>query len=220
MHSEDGSFWDRRYREEGAIWGEEPSPTALLAAKYLRAHDRVLDIGFGYGRDVLFLARQGCRVAGIDLSCEGRRLTEERLQRAKLQAEALITGRFESVPLARGEFDALLSHRMIHLLTTPDAIAQFATKVLDVLKPGGLLCVAARNPLDLKPNGMIRVEQGVYEYASRPGHRIRYWDDAAFRGAFGNEFEILSLTPGSEIESMQRPVPCYFTMMAARRIQP
>src|SRR5438876_9345834 len=71
--SSQGEFWDRRYSKEGAIWGEVPSPTAQTAARYVQPQDRVLDIGFGYGRDLPFFARQQCRVWGVDLSQEGCR---------------------------------------------------------------------------------------------------------------------------------------------------
>src|SRR5688572_30253436 len=96
--SDEGAFWDRRFREEGAVWGEAPSPTALLAATYARPGDRVLDVGFGYGRDLPFLARQGYQISGIDLSVEGRKLAEARLRREGLAPECLVTGRFEDGP--------------------------------------------------------------------------------------------------------------------------
>ena len=73
MTSDEREFWDRRYSREGAIWGDGPSPTALLLAGCLPPRARVLEVGFGYGRDLLFLLRNGCRVAGIELSGEGRR---------------------------------------------------------------------------------------------------------------------------------------------------
>ena len=37
MSGDEGTFWDRRYRAEGEIWGDGPSPTALAAAPHLRA---------------------------------------------------------------------------------------------------------------------------------------------------------------------------------------
>jgi SAM-dependent methyltransferase len=217
MTSDEGEFWDQRYRTEGAIWGEGPSPTAELAARYLEAGQRVLEVGFGYGRDMAFLIRRGCKVLGLELSREGHRLARDRLVREGLTAEEMVLGRFEDSALPAGSFDAIVSHRMLHLLVSRKAIAGFARKAQQLLRPGGLLCLGARNPDDLDPAGMVRVEENVYEYRHRPGHRIRYWDEAAFRGVFGGAFTVLALAPAVEQESLARPVPCHLTLMIGRK---
>src|SRR5262249_53590251 len=87
IQSDEGAFWDRRYQAEGAIWGEAPSPTAWAAVRHLPARARVLEIGFGYGRDLAFLIGRGCKVVGIDLSSEGQRQAEGRSQQRGLKRE-------------------------------------------------------------------------------------------------------------------------------------
>ena len=217
MKSDDTDFWDQRYRREGTIWGDSPSPTGVAATQYLSPQARVLDVGFGYGRDLAFLLRHGCRAYGIDLSSEGRRLAEQRFRTEGFQAVELKTGRFEDSDLPDSFFDLLLSHRMAHLLITPQAISQFAEKAARVLRPGGILCVGARNANDLNPAQMIEVAEKVYEYMDRPGHRIRYWDSASFQQTFGREFQLLSLTQATEPESVPRPSLCYLTIMIGQK---
>jgi len=213
----EGAFWDRRYVAEGAIWGEGPSATAAVACRHLAAGARVLDVGFGYGRDLVFLARRGCRVAGVELSQEGRRMAEERLHREGLWAEALLGGPFEDASVPGMPFDALLSHRVAHLLVTPESVARFARRAGAALRSGGLLCVGVRNRRDLDPGAMTPVGNGVFEYRDRPGHRIRYWDDESFGGAFGDDFTMLLLTEAVEEECRARPAPCHLTVMVARK---
>jgi hypothetical protein len=106
---------------------------------------------------------------------------------------------------------------MAHLLTTRAQIDEFTAKVDQVLKSGGFLCLAARNPDDLEPDGMVRVDEGVYEYVARPGHRIRYWDEATFNTAFGKRFQIIGLIQAVEEESASQPVPCHITIMIGRK---
>jgi hypothetical protein len=96
-------------------------------------------------------------------------------------------------------------------------VAEFAGTVERTLRPGGLLCVAARNLHDLNPAIMVRVADRVYEYANRPGHRIRYWDDQAFQEAFGAAFAFLALTEKMEPESAQQPIPCHCTVLIGRK---
>ena len=58
---------------------------------------------------------------------------------------------------------------------------------------------------------------GVHEYMPRPGHWIRYWDDASLRLVFGQGFAILALEHVLEDESHDRPVPCHVTILVARK---
>jgi SAM-dependent methyltransferase len=217
MRSDEARFWDERFRREGVIWGEEPSQTATTALRYLPANARVLEVGFGYGRDLSFLLRQGYRVWGIDLSEEAHRRADTRLRREELVAEKLETGSFGDSPYPDGLFDAVLCHRMAHLLVTDRAVERFADEVRRVLRPGGLLCLAVRNTEDLDPSRTRRMAENVYEYAPRPGHWIRFWDDDALRKAFGKDFTFLALDRACETESRGHPVPCHLTVMVGEK---
>jgi SAM-dependent methyltransferase len=174
-------------------------------------------VGFGYGRDLAFLLRQAHRVWGIDLSAEGRRRAELELRREALAPECLTTGAFEENTYQAGFFDAVLSHRMAHLLVTEEAVACFSERVQHVLRPGGILCIGARNLADLNLAEMRSVSDDVYEYIHRPGHCIRYWSDAAFQKAFGRAFDFLTLDHVYEPESVSHLVPCHLTVLIATK---
>jgi len=68
--------WHRAYAA-GRRWGDEPGELARLAVVWLRELGigpswRLLDVGCGYGRDAVFLAREaGLRVVGIDPAAAG-----------------------------------------------------------------------------------------------------------------------------------------------------
>jgi SAM-dependent methyltransferase len=217
MRSDQSQWWDERFGREGVIWGEDPSPTARTALRYLPAGAAVLEVGFGYGRDLAFLLQQGFRVSGIDLSPEARRRTEARLRRAGLRPEHLETGAFEDSALPDASFDAVVSHRMAHLLVSEETVARFADKAARVLRPRGILCLGVRNAEDLNPAEVRRAAEHVYEYTPRPGHWIRFWDDTALGEAFGKAFTILALDRVCEIESGSRPIPCRLTILVGRK---
>ena len=217
-NDEQASFWDRRYSAEGAIWGEEPSPTARLVSERAALGTRVLDVGFGYGRDMAYLIKCGLDVSGVDLSWEGRKQAESRFHRAGVRARALRVAAYAEDVFPPESFDVIFSHRMAHLLTSEADVRQYAFVTSRLLRPGGLVCVGARDVRDLEPEAMVAVGLGIYEYKHRPGHRIRYWDESSFHQAFGDAFEILSLTPTMEPECVHRPVPCQLTLMTARKL--
>ena len=72
-------YYDKKYRSEGRFWGEQPTS---LAHKVLKAHPpkdspRLLEIGCGEGRDVVFFASKGYQITAFDLSSVGVRKTRE-----------------------------------------------------------------------------------------------------------------------------------------------
>ncbi len=217
MNADDAEFWDRRYRDEGAIWGEAASPTAVRLAELLPAGARVLDVGFGYGRDLVHLARCGLCVSGVEAAAIGHEQARRRLTDPGQPAATLYHGRFETIELPTEAFDAVLAHRVAHLLTTTEAIREFAERVGHVLRPEGLLALAARDLRDLDPAQMVLVEPGVYEYRHRPGHRIRYWDDDAVDRLCSAGFERVSSQEVSEPETLARPVPCHLLLLVVRK---
>lgn len=211
-------FWNRRYSTHSACWGEDGSPTLQAALRHFPASGRALEIGYGYGRDLLLLARRGLEVVGIDPAGEGRRMAEERLAVRRLAA-TLMTADFVEADLPVAAFDAVLSHRTLHLMTEPGMAERFVRKLAAVARPGAIACIGTRDLRDLDPGRMTGHAHGpgVYEYADRPGHVISYWDDERFRSSFGADFDILSLERAEEQEASDNPVPCHLTIMVARR---
>ena len=91
----------RRSRPE---WDAE---VVELIASYLGGHERVLDVGCGYGRIAIPLAARGYRVTGLDLS-------EPLLSSARLQARAqgvrlpLVAGSMARIPFRDESFDSVI----------------------------------------------------------------------------------------------------------------
>lgn len=59
--------WNERYATRGMVWGTDPNRFLAEYATGLTPR-RVLDLGCGQGRNAVWLAAQGHRVTGIDLS--------------------------------------------------------------------------------------------------------------------------------------------------------
>lgn len=198
------NFWDKRYEKEGEIWRQTPSLTAEFVHQSLPEGSKVFEIGFGYGRDVAFLVKKGLSVSGIENSSVGHAMASNRLAELQMpQGTNLIKGDFLKATLPKDEFDAVFSHRVIHLLKEKQAVDVFAGRATKLLKPGGMLLVSGRDARGMKPD--------------RKGHHVSLWDENRFLETFGKDFEIETFLKGEEIESQSNPGMTFFTVMVAKR---
>ncbi|PZR54403.1 SAM-dependent methyltransferase [Xylanimonas oleitrophica] len=60
-------FWEERYAGAGNVWSGRPNATVVQVVSGLEP-GRALDLGCGEGADVVWLARQGWRATGLDIS--------------------------------------------------------------------------------------------------------------------------------------------------------
>ncbi|WP_129839033.1 class I SAM-dependent methyltransferase [Streptomyces sp. RFCAC02] len=107
----------------------------LAALADARAGSRVLEIGCGTGQATVPLARRGCRVTAVEA---GERMAAiARRNVAGAGTAEVVTSDFESWPLPREPFDAVVSATAFHWIDP----AVRVTKAADALRPGGALAV-------------------------------------------------------------------------------
>jgi SAM-dependent methyltransferase len=101
----------------------------------------VVDAGCGYGRNLVHLLRQGCRVYAIDQDADAvqhvRRLADS--LGAGLPAENFQVGSIERMPFADGLADVVVSNAVLHFARDEEQFRAMLKEMWRVLKPGGLL---------------------------------------------------------------------------------
>ena len=101
----------------------------------------VVDAGCGYGRNLVHLLRQGCKVYAIDHDAAGvehvRKLSAS--LETGLPAENFQVGAIEKMPFADGISDVVLSSAVLHFARDEEQFRAMLTEMWRVLKPGGLL---------------------------------------------------------------------------------
>ncbi len=132
----------------------------------LTAGMRVVDAGCGYGRNLVWLLREGCQVFALDADAEGVEHVRQ-LSAALgtgLPAENFQVGVIERMPFGDGMADAVICNSVLHFARTEEQFRAMLAELLRVLRPGGLLfCrLGSRIGMDFErlPGGLFRVGDG------------------------------------------------------------
>lgn len=139
-------MWDERFGKAEPVYGETPNFFLEEQAKRWTAGAQVLVPGDGYGRNGIWLARQGFRVHTVDLSPVG-------VERSRKTASAVgVNMTIECADLAKwdwpiAEFDVVASI-FVHL--PPDARARIHASMLQALKPSGVVILEGFSPVQLR----------------------------------------------------------------------
>jgi 2-polyprenyl-3-methyl-5-hydroxy-6-metoxy-1,4-benzoquinol methylase len=153
-------YWEKRYAEDGRLWGDGPSELARLAVARLRPAIAampgpdapplsLIDVGCGYGRDSRYLAAElCCRVLGLDPS-PAAVAAARKARRPGLEVEYLAgdAASLADHPAQAGRFDVVFACNVYHLLS-PDGRREFAAAVAALVRPGGLLFLSTLSPRD------------------------------------------------------------------------
>jgi cyclopropane fatty-acyl-phospholipid synthase-like methyltransferase len=140
------AMWDERYRQDEPVYGDEPNAYLRAQLHRLAPGSSILVPGDGYGRNGLWLARQGFRVHTVDLSSVG-------VERARNSARAAgLNLTIEQADLStwawpEKQFDAVASI-FLHLL--PEMRPAIHAGLLRALVPGGICVLQAFTPAQLQ----------------------------------------------------------------------
>lgn len=138
-------FWDERYAGATRVWSGQPNQRLVEQVSGL-APGRALDVGCGEGADVVWLAKQGWEVTGVDVSQvaldrAARHATEEGVaDRASFARVDLFAG--DRLP---GDMDLVTSH---YMHTPMKLFAPTYAAMGAAVRPGGTLLVVGHHPDD------------------------------------------------------------------------
>ena len=149
--------WNRIFKqyEKSFISSPDNIPRIL---KFLRRKNvrRVLDLGCGAGGDVVYLAKQGFEVYGIDVAKEAVRVAKESLKENRLKANLEVGSIYKELPYDDDFFDAVISIRVIHHAGIKD-IQRLITEIKRISKPGGLIFVTVRKKIPQRSRCRFKV---------------------------------------------------------------
>jgi 2-polyprenyl-3-methyl-5-hydroxy-6-metoxy-1,4-benzoquinol methylase len=128
------SSWDAAYLADKPSFNEEPNAFLVEVTQALKP-GTALDVGMGQGRNAVFLARQGWRVTGFDLSEVGINQAREHARKAGVTLTA-ITQSAEEFDWGKDQWDLIVVAYFPQL-------RRVLPKLIDSLKRGGFVVVEA-----------------------------------------------------------------------------
>jgi SAM-dependent methyltransferase len=133
---------------------------SLAAAMQERGMRRVLDLGCGAGRHVVYLAWQGFELYGTDVDPHGLTRARKWLDREGLSAHLTVAD-MQALPYPDGFFDAVVSMYVIHH-NLIDGIRRTVAGVRRALQPGGWFFATVNAWGDHKEDRGPEIEPGTW----------------------------------------------------------
>jgi SAM-dependent methyltransferase len=158
------------------------------------AGKRVLDLGFGDGRNMPLLHNLGMNVHGVEISPEICQLTEARMRQYDINIVARV-GRNSSIPFDEASFDYVLACHACYYVDAATRFSDNANEIARVLRPGGTFVFSApmastyimRGAQDLG-DGHMQIRNDPY--GVRNGSILKKFDrEADIIGALSPAFE-------------------------------
>ena len=166
--------WDQLFGDAAHVL-REPDVFVIHFARILHMQRlrSVLDWGCGAGRHVVFLAREGFNVTGIDRSPTALRIAENWLKDEGLNA-VLQNAEPDSIPTDSESCDAVISLFAIEH-GNPDEITTSLEEINRVLVPGGLLLVTLSSGEDSMKISGEALGNGIFAPRSGPEEGIPHY---------------------------------------------
>jgi SAM-dependent methyltransferase len=139
--------WDGRFERADYIFGIAPNAFLAGQAHRLRPGQRALCVADGEGRNSVWLARQGLRVAAFDISPVGVRKAQALAAQAGVTVDYAVAGAADYAWPAAA-FDVVAA--IFIQFATPDERALLFAQMLDALVPGGVLLLQGYTPRQLE----------------------------------------------------------------------
>ncbi|MFX1497161.1 MAG: class I SAM-dependent methyltransferase [Promethearchaeota archaeon] len=135
------NIWNSIFTKNGKTFLEpHPDMEEIRTLFYKNNCKKILDLGCGTGRHVIYFSKHGFDVYGLDASPKGLEIAHQWLSEEKLTAKLIQHSIEKSLPFENDFFDAIISTQVIHHNLMKDIL--FTVKEIErILRKGGFIFV-------------------------------------------------------------------------------
>jgi len=142
--------WDKTFKEKGKVFIKPEKEIPKVAKFFKKAGvKKILDLGCGSGRHLVYFAKRNFDIYGIDIAKEGLKIAKEWLEREKLKVNLKIGDMHKRLPYKDNFFDAVISIRVLNHGKIGE-IRKTIREIKRILKSKGLIFVTVHKHLPKK----------------------------------------------------------------------
>ncbi len=132
--------FNQEYGGVNCYWGLKPHKEVVEIEELMRRGAKVLDLGSGEGRDLLFLAKKGFNVTAMDISARGIERTKKLAEEKGVKIKTVI-GDIKQFEF-REKYDLIISMAFLHFLKLIE-IKKIISKMKEMTNVGGYNVITA-----------------------------------------------------------------------------
>ena len=133
--------WDDIFSEKGKVFTEPHQDMERIANLFEeKGVKKILDIGSGTGRHLLYFAKKGFDIYGMDASPKGISIAKRWLLEENVKAEIILHRMEEKFPYEDNFFEAVISIQVIHHNKMKDILIT-VSEIERVLKKNGIIFI-------------------------------------------------------------------------------
>jgi len=189
------AYWDEVFKKEKIIW-KNPDKSIIDLVPLLRKRKlkRILDLGCGAGRHIVYLCKRGFFVIGLDISSAALNLAQKWLEKEKIDNYCLVEGDMRKLQFPDEHFDVVISIGTIHH-DVMEKLKRTVSEIRRVSKVKGLVFVTLVSKKDCKFGIGKKLETNTYQNGKVVHH---FFDEDGIKKLF-SKFRIMKIKERAEV---------------------
>lgn len=194
-----GNKWNKFFSEGHYIW-KNPDIKIKRIVPFLKRRKvkKILDLGCGAGRHMIYLGKKGFIMIGLDFSAKALSIAQSRLERESVKNYVLINHAILNLPFPDDHFDAVVSINVVHHDRIKN-IRKTISEIKRVLKKRGIVIINLASTENTKFGRGKEIEKNTFikSNGNDKGVLHHFFSEKEARGLFSG-FKIRELRRDNE----------------------